>query len=68
MRNKVVFPAPFGPNNATNSPERIWSEIPRNAKKDPKRFSMPAKEIPRADAAEREVELVAGKAVRLASH
>src|SRR6202034_3251054 len=68
MRNNVVFPAPFGPSTATNSPEWIWSEIPRSAKKDPKRFSIPAKEIPREETPEREVERVAGKAFRLASH
>jgi hypothetical protein len=40
----------------------------RNATNDPKRFSTPAKEIPRDGDAGTEVERVAGKAFRLASH
>src|SRR5271163_1999961 len=31
MRSNVVFPAPFGPRSATNSPARISSETPGNA-------------------------------------
>jgi hypothetical protein len=68
MRNSVVFPAPFGPSSATNSPGRIPIEMPRNATNDPKRFSTPVKEIPTDGDAGAGVERVAGKAFRLASH
>lgn len=39
MRRSVVFPAPFGPRSATNSPARISRETPRSAASEPKRFS-----------------------------
>ena len=66
--SKVVFPAPFAPSSATNSPERIWSEMPRNATNDPNLFSTLSKEIPKGETELREVAGVAGKAFRLASH
>src|SRR5271166_2297953 len=39
MRRRVVFPAPFGPRSATNSPAWISRETPRSAAREPKRFS-----------------------------
>ena len=39
MRSSVVFPAPFGPRSATNSPARISRETPRSAASEPNRFS-----------------------------
>ena len=68
IRSKVVFPAPFAPNSATNSPESIWSEMPRKATNDPNRLSTLSKEIPKEGTAAREVAGVTGKALRLASH
>jgi hypothetical protein len=46
MRRSVVFPAPFGPRSATNSPARISSETPRSAANEPKRFSTLWNEMP----------------------
>src|ERR1700685_1373305 len=68
VRNRGVFPAPLAPNNATNSPERIWSEMPRRATNDPKRFSTPSKEMPKGETSVPGVTGVPGRASRLASH
>src|SRR5271154_2384976 len=46
MRSSVVFPAPFGPRRATNSPELISRETPRSAASEPKRFSTLLNETP----------------------
>lgn len=46
IRSSVVFPAPFGPRRATNSPARIASETPRSAASEPKRFSTLWNETP----------------------
>src|ERR1700720_1306306 len=46
MRSSVVFPAPFGPRSATNSPARISMETPRSAASEPKRFSTLWNETP----------------------
>src|SRR5580704_3685402 len=46
IRSRVVFPAPFAPSNATNSPPRIASEIFLKATSEPKRFSTLSKAIP----------------------
>src|SRR5271170_2043370 len=46
-RSNVVFPAPFGPSNATNSPGRISSERLRKAINEPNRFSICLKDMPR---------------------
>ncbi len=46
MRRSVVFPAPFGPRSATNSPARISRETPRSAASEPKRFSTLWNETP----------------------
>src|ERR1700677_4003792 len=67
IRSKVVFPAPFTPNKATNSPERIWSEMPRRATNDPKRFSTPSKERIKGETRGRGVTGVPRKAFRVAS-
>jgi hypothetical protein len=40
MRSSVVFPEPFAPTNATNSPGEILSVTPRNASRIPNRFSI----------------------------
>jgi hypothetical protein len=39
MRKKVVFPAPLGPNNATNSPGSTEKSIPRRTVFNPNRFT-----------------------------
>src|ERR1700751_5505482 len=46
IRSNVVFPAPFAPRSATNSPVRISSEIFFKATSEPKRFSTFSKTIP----------------------
>src|ERR1700735_637191 len=46
IRSRVVFPAPFAPSSATNSPSRIWSEIFLKATSEPKRFSTLSNAIP----------------------
>src|SRR5277367_2604087 len=68
MRSSVVFPAPFGPRSATNSPGRISSETPRNAASEPKRFSTLWKDTPRGAGADGDGVASAGNAMRLASH
>ena len=63
MRSRVVFPAPFGPRRATNSPGETAREIPRRATREPKRLSMRSKRMPKVAAAPD-----AGKATRSASN
>src|ERR1700746_923054 len=46
MRSNVVFPAPFAPSNATNSPPRTPRDIFRKATIEPKRFSTFSNVIP----------------------
>ena len=46
MRSRVVFPAPFAPSSATNSPPQIASEIFLKATSEPKRFSTLSNAIP----------------------
>src|SRR5579864_4906284 len=46
IRSRVVFPAPFAPSNATNSPPLISSEIFLRATSEPKRFSTLSNAIP----------------------
>ena len=46
IRSRVVFPAPFAPRRATNSPPRIFSEIFLKATSEPKRFSTLSNAIP----------------------
>jgi len=68
MRRSVVFPAPFGPRSATNSPARISRETPRSAASEPKRFSTLWNDTP-IDAGVDDVCVAgAGNALRLASH
>src|SRR5215470_14511848 len=63
MRRRVVFPAPFGPSSATNSPGTIPSDTPRNANIEPKRFSTRSRDISRpALAALRTAELAGARA------
>src|SRR5271155_2026893 len=68
IRSNVVFPAPFGPRSATNSPARISSETPRNAASEPKRFSTLWKDTPRGAGADGDGGASAGNAMRLTSH
>src|SRR5277367_1199015 len=68
MRSNVVFPAPFGPRSATNSPGWISSETPRNAASEPKRFSTLWNDTPRGAGADGDGVASAGNAMRLASH
>src|SRR6202021_4067511 len=46
IRSRVVFPAPFAPRRATNSPPRSSSEIFLKATSEPKRFSTLSNAIP----------------------
>src|SRR5580704_194021 len=46
IRSRVVFPAPFAPSSATNSPPRISSETFLSATSEPKRFSTLSNTIP----------------------
>src|SRR5579862_8482821 len=46
IRSRVVFPAPFAPSSATNSPPRISSETFLSATSEPKRFSTLSNAIP----------------------
>src|SRR5271156_4787005 len=68
MRSNVVFPAPFGPRSATNSPARISSETPRSAASEPKRFSTLWNETPMEAAVGGAAITGTGNAPRLASH
>src|ERR1700677_4755724 len=68
MRSRVVFPAPFGPRSATNSPGRISSETPRNAASEPKRFSTSWNDTPMDACAAAVCVARTGNAFRLASH
>src|SRR5580704_10565852 len=65
IRSSVVFPAPFGPRRATNSPARISRETPRSAASEPKRFSTLWNETPIRSGA---VGASTGNARRLALH
>src|SRR5271163_328283 len=47
IRSRVVFPAPLWPSSATNSPDCISRETPRKAAREPNRFSIFWKEIPK---------------------
>ena len=68
MRSRVVFPAPFGPSRATNSPARISSETPRKAASEPKRFSTLSNETPIRAGVGGAVGASTGNARRLALH
>src|SRR5580704_15021209 len=68
MRSSVVFPAPFGPRSATNSPATISSETPRSAAREPKRFSTLWNETPMEASAAGVCVAGTGNAGRLALH
>lgn len=68
MRNSVVFPAPFGPRSATNSPGGISSVTSRRAAKAPKRFSTPWNKTPNDVVADCEETIGAANGLRLAAH
>lgn len=68
MRSSVVFPAPFGPRSATNSPAWISSDTPRKAHSDPNRFSTRSKRRLTLRVVEARVVLEAAKGVRSTSH
>src|SRR5277367_5963568 len=68
MRRRVVFPAPFGPRSATNSPARISRETPRSAASEPKRFSTLWNETPMPAGAGGVCVAGTGNARRLALH
>src|SRR5271155_3744395 len=68
MRRRVVFPAPFGPRRATNSPALISRETPRSAASEPKRFSTLWNETPMPAGAGGVCVAGTGNARRLALH
>src|SRR6202166_5097238 len=68
MRRSVVFPAPFGPRSATNSPARISRETPRSAPSEPKRCSTLKNDTPIEAVAVGAAVASTGNARRLALH